>query len=180
MHLPSRKHLRIAARVLLLILSAHVALFATVFLFHFFLVKKLMSDDDIRLVYANHKDQFERLKSMCLEDKGKTSLPFFALSAKTRETNCFEIVGSIDRCQEYARLFASLNVGRISWEEQSVWIYLDGWGWAGKGIRKGLMWQEAPVLRQNKNNRQHYMHIEDGWYIYQINPSESLFGAETK
>jgi hypothetical protein len=144
---------------------------------HFFLTKKLVSDEYVLSLYSSHKAEIERLRDMCLEDRKKSPLRYFGVSARGSGTDCVRRVGSVERCQEYARLFASSHVTRVHWEEDNIWILVDGWGWAGKGVRKGLMWRATPIPPQDPRCGQHYAPIEDGWYIYQIDPNEPLFVA---
>ena len=141
----------------------------------FVLVKKLISDDDLRLLFSNHREEIEALKSMCLEDRKKSDLTWFAVSARTSEAICADRVGSVERCREFARLFTTTKVGRVGWEENCVWLYVDGWGWAGKGKRKGLMWRATPLPPQDSGSHQRYVPIEDGWYIYVISFAWPLF-----
>ena len=141
-------------------------------LFHLLLAKPLRSNEDVRLIYAQHIEQCEQLKAMCLEDK--SNLPLFAISLRGREANCVQLTGSANRCQDYKRLLESLKALRVSWEEGCVWILVDGWGWAGSGVRKGLMWRESPIP---PGSTQRYTPITNGWYVYEINPSKPLFSG---
>lgn len=177
-----RKILRTIVSVGLVLLSVYLTLFLAGFFLRFFLVKKLMPDENVRLLYSNHKKEIERLKTMCLEDRIKSSPTYshFGISAKTREADCVRLVGSIERCQEYARLLVATNVQVVDWQKECVWLYMDGWGLAGKGVRKGLMWRPTPLPQQGKRSAQQYERIEDGWYIFQINPAQSLFQERTK
>jgi hypothetical protein len=146
----------------------------------FIVVKELISDENLRTLYANHREELETLKRMCIEDERRSNLRFFSVSARSRGVDCVRRTGSTERCQEYARLFAAVKVNRIGYEEDSVWLYVDGWGWAGKGKRKGLMWRAQLLPQQDAESRQRYVHIEDGWYIYEVNPSRSLFSTKTR
>jgi hypothetical protein len=74
-------------------------------------------------------------------------------------------VGSAERCQEYARLLAAAKVMRVGWEEDGVWLLVDGSGIVG-GRRKGLMWRATPIPPQDARNPRHFVHVENGWYIY--------------
>ncbi len=60
---------------------AVAAIASVVLLYRFVLIKKLVSDDYVRSLYSSHKDEIERLKSMCLEDQKKSGIGFFAVSA---------------------------------------------------------------------------------------------------
>jgi hypothetical protein len=161
-------------RSLRIILGAAMAATLMVLFLRLVVVKKLVPDDDLRLLYSNHKDGVERLKSMCLEDRKKSSMTYFTVSARAKEVDCVRLVGSKERCQEYARLFAVTKVGQVHWEDDCVWLYVDGWGFNG-GKRKGLMWRATPMPQQDTRSRQRYVSIENGWYIYEVFVDLPLF-----
>lgn len=165
------KILRTVASVTGLLLFIYVLLLLAV---HFFLVKKLVPDEYVRFLYVNHKDEVEKLKTMCLEDKIKagSTFSYFAISVGATQA-CVRLVGSAVRCQEYEGLFAATKVALVSWQEGCVWLYVDGWGISGKGVRKGLMWRATPM--PHTELRQRYVPIEDGWYIFEISVRRPLF-----
>ena len=142
-----------------------------------FLSRDLISDEELRRLYSIHRKEIERLRDMCSEDQRKAGVSLFVLSARTREVDCVRKLGGIERCQEYARLFAAARVARVSWEEGCVWLLADGWGWAGKGVRKGLMYKETALPPQTPRSPQRYEPIQDGWYIYEISPRKPLFDS---
>jgi hypothetical protein len=51
----------------------------------FVVAKKVMGDDDVRFLYSSHKEELEKLKSMCLEDRKRSSMTYFAVSVHSRE-----------------------------------------------------------------------------------------------
>ena len=171
------RRLREILRIALVLLSISLGLFMLFSLLSFFVVKKLVPDDDVRSLYSSHKEELERLKSMCSEDGKKSSVKYFGVSAQTREVDCVRRIGSIERCQEYARLFAMTKVRRAGWEEDCVWLLVDGWGPSIGGKRKGLMWRATAMPQQDSRSRQRYVSIEGGWYIYEISVDNPLFVA---
>ena len=161
----------------LLLLSIYLVLFLVGFLLRFFVGGKLVSDEDIRTLYTSHTQEVERLRNMYLEDRQKSNSRFFSVSANTSESDCVRRGGSVERCQEYARLFTKVKVGIVYSAEGCVLLNVDGWGGFGEGKRKGLMWTTSPITQQDKRSLQRYVQIDDNWYIYEIYSEKALFDS---
>ena len=130
------------------------------------LVPKAVSDDDLRLLYANHKTELELLRQMFLEDAAKshwqrfTVVPFDETNARLNG-----IEGA--RFEQYMALLKRLGVHSMHGDKAYVHFLVRSVGWAGDGRRQGLAWREKPVPEIAKKYGR-FVHIEDGWYVFDL------------
>lgn len=135
---------------------------------------RVPSDKQMLNHYAEHKSEFDRLAEMfAVEDE--LSLVYSGSGrCETNERQPIE-PGENDKCDEYVRLFRSLEIG---------WAYVDGapvrlsfytWGLTGHGLTKGFLYAtdlsglggivvKNTATRGNPTPR--YREIDENWYIF--------------
>jgi hypothetical protein len=135
----------------------------------------------IKCFYDN-RDSFERLKNMLKADKEINGIfrsgivPKNSVLIKSPE----EIGFPAERYEEYLRILRKLKVPNVSWYEEDLRFFIDGWGFVDGGWRISIIWREdkpqklvANLYEARKSTssspqqwNEAYRHIEGNWYLW--------------
>jgi hypothetical protein len=133
-----------------------------------------LSDSQLIAAFQTHKPDFERLRTMILEDKGLTRVD----DDWTVPTDPQTIGITVQRIAEYRKLFQKLGIARgfSAYEDRhEIEFWASAQGWVAHGSHKGYVYASAipaPILEsldslaaQKGNVGYGYKHIEDNWYL---------------
>jgi hypothetical protein len=129
------------------------------------LVPRGMSDDDLRSLYLTHKAEFELLKQMFLEDAAKSRREHFAVIRWDRGLAEREGIETA-RFEAYVELLEKLRIVSLHGDGKYVHFVVRSVGWAADGRRQGVAWREKPPSEGGKLGKSRFVHIENGWYIF--------------
>ena len=131
-------------------------------------------DSRMRSHYAQHKAEFARLAEMLAHER--ELLLVYPGSGQCETVDRHHVqAGESERCDEYLRLFASLELSWAYVDREPVRLAIYRWGLTGHGLTKGFLYTTEPALLDGMlventgtrgNPMPRYSQVDEHWYIY--------------
>jgi hypothetical protein len=124
--------------------------------------------------YVQHKAEFARLAEMLAAERELLLVYPETERCETLDRRHIR-TGESERCDEYLRLFASLELSWAYVDREPVRLAVYRWGLTGHGLTKGFLYTTDPahldgVLVENTgtygNPMPRHSQVDENWHIY--------------
>ena len=124
--------------------------------------------------YVQHKAEFGRLAEMLATERDLLLVYPDSGQCETLDRRHVR-AGESERCDEYLRLFRSLELGWAYVGREPVRLAIYRWGLTGHGLTKGFLYTTGPALLDGVsventavrgNPMPRHRQVDENWYIY--------------